>query len=51
MFKNVGYQTAFIGKWHLDKPDDVNTWAVGHGFDFAVQEQWLAGLKEENFGQ
>ena len=40
MFKNAGYQTAFIGKWHLDKPDDVETWAVGHGFDFAVQEQW-----------
>ena len=40
MFQYAGYQTAFIGKWHLDKPDDVDTWAVGHGFDFAVQEQW-----------
>ena len=40
MFKHVGYQTAFVGKWHLDKPDDVDTWAVGHDFDLAVQEQW-----------
>ena len=37
-----GYQTAFIGKWHLDHPDDVNTWASGHGFDYAAQEQWPA---------
>ena len=49
MFKNVGYQTAFIGKWHLDKPDDVNTWAVGHGFDFAVQEQWSSRFEGRKF--
>ena len=41
MFKGAGYQTAFIGKWHLDNPDNVDTWAVGHGFDLAVQEQWM----------
>jgi arylsulfatase A-like enzyme len=42
MLKGQGYQTAFIGKWHLDHPDDVNTWASGHGFDYAAQEQWPA---------
>ena len=42
MMKGAGYQTAFIGKWHLDYPDSVNTWACAHGFDYAVQEQWTA---------
>jgi arylsulfatase A-like enzyme len=42
MLKSAGYQTAFIGKWHLDNPDDVETWACSHGFDYAVQEQWTA---------
>lgn len=49
MFKSKGYQTAFIGKWHLDNPDDVSTWAVGHGFDFAVQEQWSARFGKKKF--
>jgi arylsulfatase A-like enzyme len=40
MMKKAGYQTAFIGKWHLDDPNDVSTWAYNRGFDFAVQEQW-----------
>ncbi len=40
MLKGAGYQTAFIGKWHLDLPGDVSTWAHGRGFDYAVQEQW-----------
>lgn len=40
MMKKAGYQTAFIGKWHLDNPNDISTWAYNRGFDFAVQEQW-----------
>ncbi len=40
MLKAAGYQTAFIGKWHLGIPTDTSTWAQGRGFDFAVQEQW-----------
>jgi arylsulfatase A-like enzyme len=40
MLKNAGYQTAFVGKWHLGIPGDVSTWAANRGFDFAVQEQW-----------
>lgn len=49
MFKDVGYQTAFIGKWHLDRPDDVETWAYGHGFDLAAQEQWTARFGGREF--
>lgn len=40
LFKKRGYQTAFIGKWHLDNADDLDTWAHARGFDYAVQEQW-----------
>lgn len=40
MLRGAGYQTAFIGKWHLDVPQHVNTWAAGRGFEYAVQEQW-----------
>ena len=49
MMKGAGYQTAFVGKWHLDKPDEVDTWAVGHGFDYAVQEQWTARFGGRKF--
>ncbi len=47
MMKEAGYNTAFIGKWHLDNPDDVETWAFGHGFEFAVQEQWKARFESK----
>ncbi len=49
MFKAAGYQSAFIGKWHLDNPDDVRTWAYGHGFDYAAQEQWSARFGQRKF--
>ncbi|MCC5937130.1 MAG: sulfatase-like hydrolase/transferase [Lunatimonas sp.] len=39
MLREAGYQTAFIGKWHLDDCN-VETWAHHRGFDFAVQEQF-----------
>ena len=48
MLKGAGYETAFVGKWHLDNPDEVETWAWGHGFDCAVQEQWTARFGEGN---
>jgi len=40
MMRQAGYQTAYIGKWHLDEPNDVSTWAKNRGFDYAIQEQW-----------
>lgn len=40
MLRSNGYQTAFVGKWHLEDPCDLSTWAYGRGFDFAAQEQW-----------
>ena len=40
MMKDAGYQTSFIGKWHLDDPNDKTTWAMNRGFDYAIQEQW-----------
>ena len=31
MFKEAGYQSAFIGKWHLDTADQPETWAFSTG--------------------
>ncbi|NQU51258.1 MAG: arylsulfatase [Bacteroidetes bacterium] len=49
MMKEAGYQTAFIGKWHLDNPNDESTWAMNRGFDFAVQEQWASRFGGKEF--
>ncbi len=49
MMKDAGYQTAFIGKWHVDDPNDVSTWAYNRGFDFAVQEQWSSRFGATNY--
>ncbi len=51
MLKGAGYQTAFVGKWHLGVPEDVSTWAHGRGFDFAVQEQWGAKAEGGEFDE
>jgi len=49
MFKKAGYQTAFVGKWHLDKPHELGTWAFNHGFDLAVQEQWSSRFEGKKY--
>lgn len=51
MMKTAGYQTAFIGKWHLGLPEDLSTWAMGRGYDYAVQEQWGTSDKGEIFDE
>ena len=49
ILKKAGYQTAFIGKWHLDDPNDVSTWAMNRGFNYAVQEQWSSRFGGRHF--
>ncbi|MBU2950990.1 sulfatase-like hydrolase/transferase [Tamlana agarivorans] len=40
MLKPAGYETIYFGKWHLDDPYHLETWAANRGFDYAVQGQW-----------
>ncbi len=40
MLQQADYQTAFVGKWHLENANDLETWAFARGFDYSVQEQW-----------
>ena len=49
MLQGAGYQTAYVGKWHLDRPDDLQTWAWRQGFDYAAQEQWTARFGGREF--
>ncbi|WP_298484570.1 sulfatase-like hydrolase/transferase [uncultured Maribacter sp.] len=49
MLADNGYQTAFIGKWHLGLPDDISSWAHGRGFQYAVQEQWSSKYDKSNY--
>ncbi|ANQ47437.2 sulfatase-like hydrolase/transferase [Flammeovirga sp. MY04] len=51
MLKKGGYQTGFVGKWHLGLPEDESTWAYNRGFDFAMQEQWGISNKGEEFDE
>ncbi len=49
MLTKAGYQTAFIGKWHLDDPNDITTWAMNRGFEYAIQEQWSSRFGGRTF--
>lgn len=49
MLKRAGYQTAIIGKWHLEDPNDRTTWAHARGFDYAVHAQWRSRFGGEKF--
>ncbi len=49
MLQVAGYQTALVGKWHLDHPEVLETWAWRRGFDYAAQEQWSARFGGREF--
>lgn len=40
MLHSAGYFNGFIGKWHMEDPNDLDTWPIKRGFDYVVQEQW-----------
>jgi len=45
--RTAGYQTAFIGKWHLDGIDRQGPGPEEHGFDYVVQEKTFHNTSEE----
>lgn len=51
MLKTAGYQTAFFGKWHVDDPNDLSTWAFARGFDYSVQPQWPSPFWGINYNE
>lgn len=51
VLKEAGYQTGFIGKWHLDHPNQLDTWAHTRGFDYAVQEQWASPYEGKRYDE
>ncbi len=38
--KKEGYKTGIIGKWHLENPDSLYSWAHNRGFDYTFHRQW-----------
>ncbi|MFC0536814.1 arylsulfatase [Pelagicoccus mobilis] len=49
MLRDGGYQTGFVGKFHVEDPNDLSTWAINRGFDYAIQEQWSSARGGEKF--
>ena len=41
LFKSAGYQSAFIGKWHLDNPDDISTWPTAIALTLQLKSNGL----------
>ena len=43
----IGYKyiQTYNPTWHLDDPSDVNTWAVGHGFEGYMENHIQNHLK------
>ncbi len=41
LLHDAGYRTYHVGKWHLDKPKEPETWPLGRGYDrsYAIRQQ------------
>lgn len=51
MLKHAGYYTGFVGKWHVEDPNDLSTWAFARGFDYSVQVQWSSPFGGERYNE